>query len=311
MLTQKIIKGWLPGLNAVFRYHLPLRPIPYPMVQFSNARNYLTVRGKIIETTGCKIKMIPEDSCMEFIHGSLNDVILIRTDQLPAGTDFDFFGHLYWHEMGHFYANNANAALEKYNDPDNPPLEEPEENVKYKQRGYWFWDEFIAEALANYVDYKFRSSNPENPSEPNPSYQPEKIDWKVETWENLVDWLMDLLEQTFWTYEDIDEYILAHYFATLLMDDKYKEYVNAAREGKLKIYGKDTPEAPGTIEPTCISDQDEEFQPILWEMKAMLERQLKKREFWKTDEAMLEKLGRLIYGLDELKAEMIRREEDY
>ena len=56
MLTQKIIKGWLPGLNAVFRYHLPLRPIPYPMVQFSNARNYLTVRGKNNRNNGLQNK---------------------------------------------------------------------------------------------------------------------------------------------------------------------------------------------------------------------------------------------------------------
>lgn len=311
MPTQKTIKGWLPGLNAVFCYHLPLRPIPYPAVQFSNARNYLAVRGKILQETGCTLKMIPDDSCMEYVHGPLSDIILIRTDQLPGAMDFDSFAHFYWHEMGHFYANYANDELEKYNDPDNPPQEELEEIVKYKQRGYWFWDEFIAEAVSNYVDYKFRSSKPENPSEPNPNYQLEKIDWKAENWGDMVDWLMYLLEQTFWMYEDIDEYVLAHYFATLLMNDRYREYVNAAREGKLKIFGKDTPEAPGTIEPTCISDQSEKFQPILWEMKAMLEEQMKKEQFWKTDEAMLEKLGRLIYGLDTIKEEIIAGEEDY
>ena len=304
MLTQRTIKGWLPGLDSVFRYHLPVLPIPYPTVQFSNARNYLTVRGKILQETGCTLKMIPEDSCMEYIHGSLSDVILIRMDQLHREMGFDFFKHCYWHEMGHFYTTDE---LEKYNDPDNPPNEP---DIKYKQRGYWFWNEFIAEAVSNYVDYKFRSCDPENPSSPNPDYRPDKIDWKAENWGFMVDWLMDLLDQTFWTYEDIDEYILAHYFATLLMNDMYKGYVEAARTGKLKIFGKDTPEAPGAIEPTCISDQDEEFQPVLWEMKSLLERQLKNEQFWKTDEATIEKLGRLIYSLDEAKEKIVAQDEE-
>ncbi len=55
--------------------------------------------------------------------------------------------------------------------------------------------------------------------------------------------------------------------------------------------------------------------PILLEMKAVLEGQMKKEQFWKTDAAMLEKLGRLIYGLDKIKedmmANMMAMEEDY
>ena len=42
---------------------------------------------------------------------------------------------------------------------------------------------------------------------------------------------------------------------------------------------------------------------------------MKKEQFWKTDAAMLEKLGRLIYGLDKIKedmmANMMAMEEDY
>ena len=51
---------------------------------------------------------------------------------------------------------------------------------------------------------------------------------------------------------------LALYFAVLLTDDVTKRYVQAAYEAKLQVYDKETggskPMAPGSIEPTCISD---------------------------------------------------------
>lgn len=115
---------------------------------------------------------------------------------------------------------------------------------------------------------------------------------------------MNFLDYAFvWCY-GVDEYSLAMYFATLLTDDFCKLYVNAAREGKLKMYGKATPEKPGTIQPTCISDRPKVFQPFLWKMKELLEGQLKKKEFWITDEATLEKLGRFIYELVKAKKKL-------
>ena len=153
MLTQRIIKGWLPGVNAVFRYHLPLLPVQYPDVKFATAKTFLPVREQILKDTGCKLKGVPHGSCMEYIHGRIGGAILIRTDQLPTNTNFDAFTHFYWHELGHFYAINADDNnLERFADPDSLPNEE---NTLYKQRGYWFWSEFIAEAISNYIILTF------------------------------------------------------------------------------------------------------------------------------------------------------------
>ena len=54
-----------------------------------------------------------------------------------------------------------------------------------------------------------------------------------------------------------------------------------------------TPDEP--IEPTCISDVDEEsFQKPLWRMKALLEKQVRKERFWIIDEGFLLEIGRCI-----------------
>jgi len=53
--------------------------------------------------------------------------------------------------------------------------------------------------------------------------------------------LLHFLEMAFFYYPStIDEAGLAMYFATLLMDDATKRYVNAAAEGKLRVYDEKT-----------------------------------------------------------------------
>ena len=89
-------------------------------------------------------------------------------------------------------------------------------------------------------------------------------------------------------------YCLAHYFATLLMDDVTVRMVKAAEEGKLKQAGKDTPAPAGSIDVTCIDELDAEIQPIMLEMKDWLEKQLAKEQFWIIDEDRIEYLGELI-----------------
>lgn len=55
---------------------------------------------------------------------------------------------------------------------------------------------------------------------------------------------------------------------------------------------------PGEIEPTCISDIDDEgLQKPLWKMKAILEKQMAKSDFWMIDENFLLDIGRCIGDL--------------
>ena len=49
------------------------------------------------------------------------------------------------------------------------------------------------------------------------------------------------------------------------------------------------------IEPTCISDVDDErFRVQLWKMKELLESLVKKERFWETDEEFLLEIGTCI-----------------
>ena len=118
-------------------------------------------------------------------------------------------------------------------------------------------------------------------------------------WSGIVDKLMFLLESTLYHYPStIDEYGLAHYFANLLMDDFIKLYVQAAADGKLKVYDEEIgavvyPLDP--IEPTCISDiKSSELQKPLWDMKRILEEHLSKEQFWLIDEKFLLDIGSCI-----------------
>lgn len=118
-------------------------------------------------------------------------------------------------------------------------------------------------------------------------------------WDGIVDKLLFLLNSTLYQYQHtIDEYGLAHYFANLLMDDFIKLYVQAAADGKLKVYDEEIgivvyPDEP--IEPTCISDIDsEEMQKPFWKMKQILEEQLAKEQFWLIDEQFLLDVGSCI-----------------
>lgn len=110
---------------------------------------------------------------------------------------------------------------------------------------------------------------------------------------------MYLLESILYHYiNTIDEYGLAHYFANLLMDDFIKLYVQAAADGKLKVYDEEIevvvyPIDP--IEPTCISDiKSSELQKPLWDMKRILEKQITKEQFWLIDEKFLLDIGSCI-----------------
>ena len=110
---------------------------------------------------------------------------------------------------------------------DGPVLGLSDERLK--QEGYWFWQEFIAEAISKYVSYKHRSTTR--------YYHPELMDWHPDNWGGIVDRLMGLLDDALWYYPStIDEYALAHYFANLLMDDFIVLYVKAAADRKLKVY---------------------------------------------------------------------------
>ena len=307
--TLKDLKLWAPYAVDIFKSIMPPIDTPYPGIYVATAKTYSAMRSDLLKQTGCKHTEEPPESIMEYIHGDAGYAILIRQNLILDKND-EHFCWILWHELGHFYAINTEpSGLYHYNDPglkDDSRILEIDASGKpisglsderLKQEGYWFWQEFIAEAVSKYVSYKHRSAGA--------NYHPELIDWHPDFWGDIPDRLMMLLDSAFALHPStIDEYSLAHYFANLLMDDFIVLYVKAAENGKLKVYDNNTtpPSIVGTepneIEPTCISDiVDLDLQEPLWRMKGILEKQVAKPDFWMIDEDFLLSIGHCIGDL--------------
>ena len=298
--TKSEIQLWIPAATDIFKSIMPPINTPYPQVIIANGRNFRSIRTQLVNDLACKKTEFPEDSIMEYILGEKGHAILIRQNLLPDSNDERFCWY-FWHELGHFYAiNSEKTNLHHYSDPGlvdeshiveftthGPVLGLSDERLK--QEGYWFWQEFIAEAISKYVSFMHRSNTK--------YYHPELMDWHPQYWGGIVDRLVGLLDDALWYYPStIDEYALAHYFANLLMDDFIVLYVKAAADRKLKVYDNGNIIVPDDeIEPTCISDVDDErFRVQLWKMKELLETQVKKERFWEIDEDFLLEIGTCI-----------------
>ena len=311
--TQKQIREWLPENLEIFFRFMPPCPKPPPKVYVCSEKTFFVRRRKLTErlrATKFDIDEKRHDAMMELIHGDLGDAILIRQPYIASLREspmaHTLFQRFLWHELGHYYAINCECSTEdlhRFNDPAN--AEDP-----VKQEGYWFWSEFVAEAISFRVDeLHCRIDNKE-------LYHPERITWESHTWGYIPDRLLELLDATFGPFSgiELDSYPLALYFAALLTDDVTKRYVQAAYDAKLQVYDKETggskPMAPGSSEPTCISDQDEEYQETLWALKAVLEERMKKERFWEIDGAWMRQLGEFMLRLSDIKQELIEKYKD-
>lgn len=314
-ITKTTALFWASIAKEQFHKIMPNLGISYPPVYTSTASSYSRTRRKIVKNIGCPHTEEPPDSIMEYIHGENGNAILIRREliaDLPVYSEHELhihFEHFFWHELGHFYAINAETDnLHRYNAPGLVDESRVYNHVtdacgfsseRRKQEGYWFWQEFIAEAISNHVSYSIRFNGD--------SYHPELIDWTVDIWGGIMNQLEDLLEGTLYYYSStIDEYSLAHFFARLLTDDLTVLYVRAADEGKLKIDGGVYPDEK--IEPTCISDVPDCYQPHLWKIREILVEHLAKKEFWLIDEGTLEKIGSCIGDMMVEKIKEMARE---
>ena len=104
---------WAKIAVEQFERIMPDLGIPFPPVYTATASSYSRIRRKIIKSVGCPHTEEPPDSIMEYIHGETGNAILIRRElvaDLPVHDDFElrvYFEHFFWHELGHFYAINA------------------------------------------------------------------------------------------------------------------------------------------------------------------------------------------------------------
>lgn len=108
----------------------------------------------------------PEIEIGEYLYGSHGGAIIINQTDIESNQRLEFC-NAYWHELGHFYAiSSQQPDLTRYSEPglvddshnfniDSgiPTLGLSDERII--QEGYWFWQEFIAQAIANTVRYHF------------------------------------------------------------------------------------------------------------------------------------------------------------
>lgn len=308
-LTKLEIQCLTPAAYDVFKSIMPPISTPFPQLYIADGRNFRKIREKALSDVACPYKEIPaDDSIMEYIHGEKGGAILIRQNLLPDNSEQNFCWFL-WHELGHWYAiNSERDDLHRYNDPDlldNITLADRVKGIdttvlQLKQEGYWFWQEFIAEAISKYVSGKYDAERY--------TYKSDHIDWNPSVWGPIAQYLMNLLDAAFSPFNStIDDYALAHYFANLFMRDLIILYVKAARAGELKVYKDDKFQYPDTpVEPTSISDIDPDvFQPTMWKLYKLLDEQMQKELFWEIDETSLLELGKCIKELRDIKEQLI------
>ncbi|MCD7825921.1 MAG: hypothetical protein LUH14_08175 [Clostridiaceae bacterium] len=307
MITQKQMKLWIPEAQEIFKRYMSVDTLPggtLPPIYIGAPRNILSLRAELVEKTKSHQVNTPDpyDSIMEMIHGDAGDAILIQQKLVPGGNMAQInFNHALWHEFGHYFAiyNESDikdeygaSALHHYCDQNNLAGDEEFSVERDKQQGYWFWSEFIAECIANYVDEQHcRIDNAE-------AYHPERLVWTQNLWEYCFDQLAYMLDTALSAYPNtVDDAALALYFASLLTKDVMKRFVKAAENGELLEYDYTQGKAGATkpleekIDSTCITETPDAFQDTLWDIKAVLERQLKKEEFWKVDAHFLDEVG--------------------
>lgn len=299
MTTQKQIKEWIPTAVETFQRFMPCPEIPE--IHIVSEKTLFKRRAEIVERLQAKQKNASSetyDIIMEMIHGDLGNAILIRQKYITS-TERNHqaeeeFSHLLWHELGHYVAiTSENDAMERFMDHSYHIDYNINSTEFVKREGYYFWSEFIAESIANYVSMKFNQTKND--------YHPEQEIREPYQWQWINHKLQEYLDSTVnYFRHTIDEPALGYYFALLLTNDYAIHYRKAAVEGDLKVYDSNGVKSlltGGKIEPTCIDSIPAVYREPLEDMMSKLEKQLEIQKFWIISEDYLEEIGELVFDL--------------
>jgi len=292
MISQKQIKEWIPGALSAFQSIMPAIPVPYPEIRIASSSTLYKVRAALVaqtESLNPNMKE-PYTSVMETLYGEGGFAILIYQKYCPDSQKA--FNHIFWHELGHFYA--IAAETESFSYLVGQELDED----RIRQTGYWVWSEFIAECIANYIDGKVNPINKEK-------FKCEKY------WREPYFRIQQQIQFAFKTYSgSFSEYDLAFYFATLLTDPG-----EGAFNDELTVWNPNKCDyvmmKPDSIEPTAISLLPEIFLDPLFDLMYFLKDKVAEKEFWRVDGAFLDKLGMMVTDLNDIKmSEALRQAID-
>ena len=216
MISQKQMKEWIPEAVAGFKAAMPPINAPYPEIRIVTDKTMYAVRDEMLKLTGSLAETVPTDACMETLYGPDGHAILIYQKRFSGSrwerNAKEQFTHFLWHELGHFYVNSTE-------EPDfvrflDQRFHEDEEEA---QLGYLFWSEFIAEVIACKIT-------------PAPA-----IDWKNFSYYPTRNALYGYLNSAFNGKRNDWWYDLAFFFAKLLADKTTLSFIQAARNGIVKV----------------------------------------------------------------------------
>ena len=286
MISQIQINAWVDEAVKEFWSIMPSADALPPIIKIGSPVTLRRIRTELVELTGSKnVNMKePYTSAMETLHGEKGTAILIN--QKVCSNTITEFKHEFWHEMGHYYSI-------QFEPPEFASLDGQElKPDRVRQEGFWMWREFIAESISCYVQGNGWEYKEEFKREHH---------WKDLAWQ-----LKRMLLMVFETYQvTVDEYALAFFFARLLMDAPTKAFVTDALNNDLLIWDPRrwayVPMKPDSIEPTQISTAPAMFHEVLMDIMDLLEEQLQKEVFWKTDVEFLDQLGQLIMKMNEIR----------
>jgi len=288
MTTQKQLKEWIPEALSAFQSIMPSISTPYPEIHIASASTLSKVRSALVKKTGSpNVNMkIPYTSMMETLHGDGGTAILIYQKICPDSQSE--FNHALWHELGHFYA--ISTEEEPFFYFAGQGLDED----RIRQTGYWVWNEFVAESIANFVSSKIYPINAEE-------YKCQKH------WRQPYLRLQSMIQTAYNMYPgSFSEYDLAIYYATLLTDPATVAFVDGAMKNELTVWNPDkwayVLMEPDSIEPTAISLVPAQYGDLLLDISDLLQEKVEEDEFWKVDGDFLDRLGLLVTELNDMKA---------
>ena len=155
MINQRQMRIWISEAVERFKAIMPPIDVPYPEFIIASAKTAENLRSSTVSRLRSPQKHAGSDAIAETIHGDLGDAIIIYQNNFKERLytpkrEKQFFLHICWHELGHFYSiYTESPGNELYRYLNQESREEIESQM---QTGYWFWTEFIAEAIACHID---------------------------------------------------------------------------------------------------------------------------------------------------------------
>ena len=289
MLTQRKMKEWIPETVKLFQTVMPSIDVPYPEIWIVTDKTMDKVRNLLLEKTQSQAKLRLGIPAMETIHGAGGDAIIVY-QQAFRGALWDEgckgrFQHFLWHELGHFYALRMEDPAENFSRfMDQKPHPDEFEALL----GYSFWSEFIAETIAGRVT-------------PEP-----EIDWSRFDWYPVRNELTSLLSEAFnASGTEVSWYDLAFYIAKVLSDKTVIGFLDAAKNGKVKvrkpydyIHLTQMSFDEAKIDPSGLDGLTKELLPIVKDLYKYMELQLMEEKYWRVTYEDLVTIGTIIHAME-------------